>query len=65
MPDKLKKSPYPAEFLSPMNAQKPGRDPMPEVNNFGDVAPPDPMGVVPPGSGGGNIGSLTGNKKGK
>jgi len=60
MADSLKKKAYGDEFLSPMNAQKPGRDPMPDVANFGDVTAPDPMGVVPPISKGGSIGPLKG-----
>ena len=59
----LKKKAYPEEFLSPMNAQKPGKDPMPDVANFGNVVPPDPLGVVPPLPGGGSIGGLKGGKK--
>ncbi len=59
----LKKKAYPEEFLSPMNAQKPGPDQMPDVNNFGNTMPPDPLGVVPPASTGGSIGSLKGGSK--
>jgi hypothetical protein len=59
----LEKNAYPVEFLSPMSAQKPRRDPGPDVVNFGKVVPRDPMGVVPPMSGGGKIGPLKGSKK--
>jgi len=63
MSDKLKGKAYPEEFLTPMNAQKPPRDPMPDVQNFSDVTAPDPLGVVPPAASGGSIGSLKGGKK--
>lgn len=63
--EKLKKDGQPPEFLTPMNKQKPGKDPMPDIANFTDVTPPDPMGFIPPGHTGTGIGSLTGHKKGK
>ncbi len=63
MPESLKKNAYPEEFLSPMNAQKPSKDSMPDVSNFGNVVPDDPLGVVPPQPTGGSIGSLKGGKK--
>lgn len=60
MPEVLKKKAFSEEFLTPMNAQKPSQEKMPDVANFGDVAPPDPLGVVPPSGKGGSIGSMRG-----
>lgn len=52
------------EFMTPMSAQKPGKDPMPAVANITNVVPTDPMGVVPPGASGGSIGgSMKGGSK--
>ena len=41
---------YPEEFLSPLNAPKPGKDHGPDVANAPLITPKDPLGYVPGGS---------------
>lgn len=46
MPDKLQKKPFAPEFLTPLNAQHPGKDPGPEPNQVPVLSPDDPLGLL-------------------